>query len=248
MIRLSYSLLSAFDKYLKEEMCGLLFRAVYIDKTAELVLNKEAMDAGKWFEHEATGYGEKIEPVRIKSGELNATYRVLEQQLENFKSIQKTFTDDVVYGYEMVLQEPFDAKGIFDIMTSDFIADIKVSGNINSRDEYGWSGDLRFKPVIKQAKMYVWLYWKASDGEILPFYFYVFSTKDSNDVKVFEINISEDTLIEFENYLTESKARLDYFDAIGFDAYPSLENCCECPLKETCEFFTMLPKVEVISI
>lgn len=227
-------------------MCGLQFYNIWIDRTIDKPINMETVNAGRWFEWKLTGYGEPIEPVRIKSGELNATYRVLEKQLDNAKRFMETWKDDTTYfGVTLEVEEPIALKGVMDVLSENCIRDIKTTGNIDGRDEYAWGGDIKYKPMMTQAKCYVYLVWKHT-GRILPFYFDVYSNKSELDVKCFEIEFTEDQLLAFEDELKEISARVDFYNATGYEAYPSLKNCSECPLKESCEFFNPIPVIEKV--
>jgi hypothetical protein len=248
MVRLSYSMISAFNRYKEGKLCGLLFRAAYIDKSLQMPVDEELVNAGKWFEKQCTGYGEETMPVTIKGGELNAKYRYLQEQVERFKELQKTFPDNVAYGNTIEIDEPVPAKGIIDVIYPKVIRDIKTTSNINGRDDFGWGGKIEFKPALLQAKMYVWLLWKVTGGEIWTFYYDIYSNTKEKEVKCIEVKMSEESLIEFEKYLLETKEELDFFVQIGFDVHPCLDNCEDCPLADKCEFKSMLPKIEKIEL
>ena len=175
MARLSYSLIRSYKQYKKGELCGVLLYNALIEKSCEMPINKEAVNAGKWFEKQATGYGEDIEPVRIKSGELNAMYRALNGQLKNFDNFRlKWERPDTCFGVILEYDHNgIQTKAIIDVLSSEYIRDIKTSGDIDGRGDFGWGGDIRFKPQIDQAKMYIWIVWKMT-GNILPFYFDIY--------------------------------------------------------------------------
>jgi hypothetical protein len=131
-----------------------------------------------------------------------------------------------------------------DIAANDFIRDIKVTGNLEGRDKFGWGGDLHYKKALSQAKFYVWMIWKTM-GKIIPFYFDVYSYRDPLEMKIIKVTVSVDTLEQCESDYKAIYKMIEFENEVGYEVYPDLVRCSECPLKETCEFFTNI-KTEIL--
>lgn len=254
----SNSLLNAYRAYLKDQECGLLLKARYIDKTIEFVTS-DVQQAGLWFEFMATGEklrdGGEPEPVKTKSGALAAISKHLTGQLENFKEVYKDITI-VDTGHEVVYDKDGRTfKGIYDVLAENgvlgtHIRDIKASGLINDkRMEGGWvalEGDGPWIPVkkhIHQAKMYIWLWFNVT-GEIAAFVFDVFSNVNPTEFKTIEIHMDEDTLNYYEKELLELCDSLDQELEEGLLPKAHYKRCGDCPLSEECEFRMNLPPIE----
>jgi len=253
---ISNSLLNAFTDYKNGDLCGLRFKTIYIDKTLTTPTS-ESQQAGQFFEYLCTGAklrnGEKPQPIMIKSG-LNALCRVLEQQKINFDNIYKDFPE---YKTSVTLEielNDFNFKGIFDVLIEkeNQIRDIKTTGDINDIwERYGWGDSeknpLKDKPLMNQAKMYCWLYWKNT-GIIPAFYFDVFSNKNNIDCKTIKVEISENVLIEFETYLLATAEIIDFENNIGFEPIPEMSKCLKCELKGICENAKFIPEIQIVKL
>lgn len=252
-------MLNAYADYKNEILCGLLFKAVYVDKFCEMPVS-DAVNRGNWFEYICTGTvnrdGSIPEPERTARGELTADYKRIEQQKENFKKIY----EHMEFSSNITIEQVVDGqnyKAVFDILEYDgtnpecevpiAIRDLKMTSVIDDKwSDYGWV-NITFKKHINQAKFYIWLYWKRS-GIILPFHFDVFSSKNEKEFKMFLVTMTETSLIEFETYLYETVEMIKLDIETGFIAYPDLMPCSGCPVQNDCKRYTDMPKLEHIKL
>lgn len=250
---ISNSLLSGYTDYKNEEMCGLYFKAIYIDKSHKFP-SSAAMRLGQYFEYICTGEvlrdGTIPQALYTKAKEptMTADYVRAQLQKKNFNRLYKYKK----YNSGKILEFVIDGqnyKGVLDVDELDqdgktkAIRDLKYTGVIDNKwENFGWV-DIRQKKHPNQAKMYIWLWWKLT-GNIVPFYFDVFSSKNAWQFKIFKIIMDKTSLIEFETWLIQTVDLLKFDLKVGMIAYPDLEPCRDCPLRNGCSFFTDLPKVE----
>lgn len=247
-MNLSQSLLRTFQEYLSGQECGLVFKAKYIDNNYP-EQSTEAQAAGQWFEYVCTGAtprnnGTPPEPVRIKSGDLNAVYRQLYAHVVNWTLISQPEFEQ--YGVEIRAGlDGLKLVGITDVFAESYTGDIKTTGHINNKWEpYGWGGELEGKPAMFQAKFYTLIRW-LNTGKIVPFYFYVFSSS-SDDWDIVRVTLSETALDHFKSEVKYLAEQLEYHVTIGFDALPDYKRCGKCALKDSCKSFTAIPKVKEV--
>lgn len=244
-MKVSQSMLKMFQQYLSGDACGIQFEAKYITGTMPDIPSTPVQAAGHWFEFMCTGStprnsGVIPEPVRIKSGELNAMYRALEAHLPMWKKLSPP---NARYG-EVITNETaifgVELTGITDVITDELIGDIKTTAHIDNKwEEYGWGGDPEYlsqRPAMFQAKFYVLIHW-LNTGEILPFWFWIFAN-NSEKVKQIKITMTKEALQSFQNeveYLVQAVTN----EEGTYKPVPTYERCSECPL--TCQFKQTLP-------
>ena len=87
-MNLSQSTLKRFLEYKERNLCGILFRAIFVDKTVRTPTTAAQL-AGQYFEYKATGqlnyYGEVPIPEKTKAGKLSAPFERAEEQAEAYK-------------------------------------------------------------------------------------------------------------------------------------------------------------------
>lgn len=229
-------MLKMFIRYLSGDECGLQFEARYITGTMPETQPTEAQAAGQWFEYMCTGAtprnsGIIPEPVRIKSGELNAMYRTLSNHLTTWERLRPSdakfgveiSNETAIFGHELV--------GITDVKTPDLIGDIKVTGLIDNKwEEFGWGGDadnLKEKQLLFQAKYYTLIEW-LNTGKILPFWFWVFAN-NSDKVKQILVTMSDASVASFLKDVEYLIQALE--DEVGnFKPITTYARCNSCPL------------------
>jgi hypothetical protein len=126
------------------------------------------------------------------------------------------------------------------------VVDLKYSGLLYDRwNEFGWDLDSlpdKVGPTV-QAKHYHWL-----TG--LPFFFFVFDSKveDARLIRVrFDPAVEEEGGSAFWGLqVAQVRAMILAEVRAGFNPYPSLKRCVECPARETCELKANHPRVEVV--
>lgn len=249
-IKLSQSLMKILFKYKIKEECGLVLKAKYIDNIS--FPSSPAMDLGNYFEYICTGAltrdGKTPEPVLLKSGKLSTPYARMEKQKETFDEIMKTYDLEVKHkGYVF---KKSNYSGIADVLAYDkankrnIIIDIKTSGLLNDKwSEFGWHEDsIEMKDeLLIQAVHYKMLYEEEFGEENVPFFFFVFSTQNDWECKIYEIEVGEDTLHTHKMNLANAEAYFNAENEKGWEAHPTYERCRKCALKSDCKSALSVP-------
>jgi len=251
---ISQSLLKMLTKYADKKECGLKLKAQYIDRLSDKPTEAQAL--GNWFEYVCTGalppYNPVIpEPKLLKSGELPTAYKRMEEQVNNYKFAVEHYKIEIIKaGYDMKYG---NITGTADILAEmngrKVLIDIKTTGLYDDKwSDFGWNTEHLaegYRPkfdILIQALHYKWLY-RQITGEDIDFYFWVFSTKNTNDFKIIKVNIDEALFTEHAKDIQTGLRFLLHSLKHGFKAHPSMSRCGKCFLKETC-----VSKLEVPSI
>jgi len=210
-----------------------------------------AMQLGIWFEYQCTGAlprtGEVPEPITLKNGKLSADYERMLYHINKFKEIVDNYNIKIVeVGKEIVVDR---IKGILDIWCEidgmPSIIDLKATGQIGNRwDDFGWDErNFQFSNHILQPAIYKYLIYKTLGIEDVPFYYLVFSTKNT-DILFWEVKY-----VDFEdtcNYIDKLAKELDAFIKYNSESefwpicdYKFCQNC-----KMECTFRQEIPKIE----
>jgi hypothetical protein len=262
--KLSQSLVKSLYKYKMKQECGLRIHASYIDGIN--FPSTDAQELGNYFEFMATGQlprdNHTPTPKILKNGNYSLEYERMNKQVENFKNVMKRMNFEIEKtGFKFTNPE-YD--GIADIIALDkniktkvknkqrVIIDTKTSALINDKwSPYGWAEesieekwDLTIQAI--HYKMLARYEWGVED---VPFYFFVFSTKNDWEYKIYKINVDEDTMNQHYINLKNIKVYLDdILKGNGFQANPTYALCRECPLQITCKSFMDTPKVIEVCI
>lgn len=260
-VNYSNTILNAYRSYQQKKGCGKQIMEIYINKTVNFKTSDE-QQAGQWFEYITTGAtlrnGVVPEPIILTKGGLAAISKHLEGQKVNFENIYSDIKIDSI-SKELIYEEGVRKfKAILDVLayfnneTSEHIRDIKTSGLLDNKwEDSGWemlNGEGSYIPKKKhiyQAKFYIWIWFKLT-GNIVDFYFDVFSNKNSNDCKTIKIKMDSDTLEYFETELMQLISELETDLKKGLKAYPDMKRCSKCPekLNKICEFKVNKPQLE----
>jgi hypothetical protein len=261
--KISQSLVKALFKYKMGDECGLRIHAQYIEGIN--FPSSDAQQLGNYFEYVATGQlprdKQVPQPKLLKSGAFSTDYERINNQVDNFKNIMKhlnfsieqtgfKFTHKLYDGTLDILAHDNNIKSK-DINKKRIIIDLKSTGLINDKwTEYGWADESieEKDSLMIQAIHYKMLALYEWGIEDIPFYFFVFSTKNDWEYKLFKVNVDESTMQQHQYNLKSIKI---YFDSIlkeGFKAIPSYDRCRECPLAITCSEMKSFPSIQEITI
>lgn len=126
------------------------------------------------------------------------------------------------------------------------VVDMKYSGLVGDRwTRFGWPVDpALWTPEQKkynayQARQYHYL----SDG--LPFFFWVTDNGAKAEGNVLLVEVTGLTEFTIEQHLAEGRKmaeNLALFVDIGFEPWPELKRCDDCPLKEACNDKQLFPE------
>jgi hypothetical protein len=235
-INISQSLIKAYNDYLNENMCGIVFEKQYLTKEIESEPS-EAMKLGHFFEYHATGglprNGIVPEGKLLKSGELDAKYKIAAKQALNFKAYCKKLGIKILGVGEKVSK--WGAEGTIDIraeyQSEEVIIDLKYSGLLYDKwNDLGWElSALPYKEKIMiQAVHYSYL-------SLKPFYFWVFSSTNEDDCELIHVNIDSDVIKSHPVTIEKTRGMIAIDMEMGFNAYPELVRCKKCPLFSNCK-------------
>lgn len=253
---ISQSIIKEFALYELKEVCGLQFKAKYIDRVK--FPSSEAQELGNYFEYLVTGaltrHGEVPRPVYLADGEtLSKPYRIMFNQAQRALRFMEHYEITILEkGLKVITDD--EEEGTYDIlglMGPDqilTIIDLKTTGLLYDKwNEFGWHEDSIQEKwrIMIQPVHYVHI-GKKKYGEELPFLFAVFSQTNDIDAELFRVKIDPDKLEQHQTTIDATRAKLSLEMAMGFTAYPEVARCHFCPLRTTCPYFIDVPKIKTI--
>ena len=253
MLRISQSMMKEWENYKRfDNLCGLVFEAKYITKTY-FSEPSDSQKEGIYFEYLCTGSlpknGIMPQPERTLKGELTAPYKRAEQAANFFKQIIEHYgivLKKVGYKLENDLMD-----GLLDIWAEwdgkEVIIDLKYSGLLDDKwNDLGW--DLERLPqkhnTMRQAVHYKMLARDVLKKDV-DFYFFVFNSKQPDDMKIILATIDEDKFWFHENDVSRIKSDIEKEITTGFKAKPDYRNCKECKLTD-CKFRASYPLIQQV--
>lgn len=250
-MKISQSMMKSYVDYLNQKECGLLFKGKYIDKNVESVAST-AMKEGIYFEYLATGSLPRTnivpEPERTAKGQLTTAYERIVKASELFKSILSHYEIKILrVGYVVSTDE---MTGIIDIWAEwdgkPVIIDLKYSGLLDDKwNELGWETEsLTMKDSLMIQGVHYKLLVEESLGiEDVPFYYFIFNSKDATDMKIIKQNVDPDKLYFHKQNVLKMRASILRDMENGFKAYPDYRVCKDCPLANTCSQRAEYPNI-----
>lgn len=246
--------MKGYHEYKSERLCGLLFKAKYIDRNLPFVTSP-SMQEGIYFEYLATGSLPKSgivpEPEKTLKGELKEPYKKIVEAVKLFKKIIAHYDIKILkVGYTL---ENDDKSGVLDIWAEwdgvECIIDLKYSGLIDDKwNALGW--DLDSLPE-KDNLMMQGVHYKMLAKEILgiedvPFYYFIFNSKNPNDMKIIRQHVDEDRYFFHQIAIDKVKDGIEKAKYNGYKAYPDYRKCIDCPLFSNCEVRSEFPNINEV--
>jgi hypothetical protein len=225
------------------QQCGLYFKAKYVDKIDMKEEPSAAMKEGIYFEYLCTGAlprdGKTPEPEKTLKGQLTTAYARAEEASKLFKKIISHYQIKILKtGYSLSTE---NMTGIIDIWGewngTPCIIDLKYSGLIDDKwNELGWNTD---SLMHKHSLMIQGVHYKILAKDALnldvPFYYFVFNSKDATDMKILEEVVDPEKFETHREAVKDAQNLLGYFSRNGFKAFPDYRYCKDCPLFATCD-------------
>ena len=259
---ISQSLLKGYLDYTDDNVqdCGIAFRKRYLEriKTEPSAVQK----LGLYFEYKATGYHNMNEPVPqavvvykgTSKEKLAAEYERANTSALFFKEIiQKHKIEVLSYG-QYFLQD--GSSMITDIIANwngeKCIIDVKYTSLFDDKfNEYGWHTEsLPYKSkLMLQPVHYKWLYREIHGEENIPFYFWIFSAKDPEKMKIIRTNVQHEHIDLHGNVtVPKIKKHMEYYanNPSKLEARPNYLRCKECPYADGCEYKADVPQIEEV--
>jgi hypothetical protein len=260
--RLSQSLLKELVSYYdaNENGCGLVIFKKYFEgkSTPQSAVQK----LGTYFEYKATEYvraGDPIpEPEMVYKGtakeKLAADYEKANQSAQLFKEMVKKHGIEITKVGEYMLYD--GCSGISDVRAKwngeDCIIDLKYTSLIDDKfNEYGWHTEsLVYKPKLLLQPIHYKYLIKGIEGiENIPFYFFIFSSKDPDKAKIIKANIQDEHItLHEEQYVSKMKRYIDFFynNPDKLEARPTYQRCQGCHFFNECDKRAEVPLIEEI--
>jgi len=258
--KISQSLMKAYVDYLNEKECGLYFKANYIDKDPEAQrVPSDAMKIGIYFEYLCTGAlpksGEVPEAEMVYKGKPNeklaAPYERATESAKMFKAIMEHY--NIKVKKVGLYLEDGEINGVVDIHADwdgqDVFIDLKYSGLIDDKwSEMGW--DLE-SLAMKDSLMIQGVHYKILAERCLkipniPFYYFVFSSSDPNNIKIIRQEVDESKsqshIVAINNIIGKIKTDMNN----SFTPLPSLLRCSKCPIGHKCPSKVDYPLVDEV--
>lgn len=252
--KVSQSFIKEFTKYLYDETCGIQLVAKYYDDIQ--FPSSKAMRLGQYFEWKATGqlpkYGDTPEPDMIAKGtKLSTDFQRAQDNAEYFKTVIEELgikiidtglklENDTMTG-EIDIYAEWNGEKVF--------IDTKYSSLIDDKwSPFGWEKEsLPEKDgLMIQGVQYKMLAKDCLGIDDIPFYYFVFSTKEVGYAKIYKQNVDEGRFLQHELAVQKIRNKLKSVDITWFKPKPDLKRCMECPLAENCNFKVTTPIVEEI--
>jgi len=259
---LSQSLLKAYVDYYDDNVreCGLKIRKQYFEKLP--TPSSEAAKLGIYFEYKATDYvreGDPIpQPKMVYAGTSKEKFAVDYERAADsallFKDIVQKHNIEIITTGEYM---SFDgSSGISDIRAKwkgeECIIDLKYSALIDDKwNEYGWHTEsLVYKSKqLLQPIHYKYLVKNTMGVEDIPFYYFIFSSKDPKKAKIIKTNIQQEHIQLHEDvFVPKMKSYIDfhYNNPDKLEARPNYIRCLECPFYDNCDKKAEVPLIEQI--
>jgi hypothetical protein len=259
---LSQSLLKAYVDYYDDNVkgCGLKIRKQYFEKLP--TPSSEAAKLGIYFEYKATDYVREGDPIpkpkMVYAGtskeKFAVDYERAAESADLFKEIVKKHNIEILKIGEYMSHD--GSSGISDIRAKwkgeECIIDLKYSALIDDKwNEYGWHTEsLVYKSKqLLQPIHYKYLIKKTMGIEDIPFYYFIFSSKDPKKAKIIKTNIQPEHIQLHEDvFVPKMKSYIDfhYNNPEKLEARPNYIRCLECPFYDTCDKKTDVPLIEQI--
>jgi hypothetical protein len=257
--KISQSLMKALSEYVQGNECGIAFNERYIKKTVEFV-QTDAMRLGTYFEYKATGAlprnGIAPEPDVVYKGtakeKLATDFERADASALFFKALMKFWDIKVLYTNHTM--ETATMKGIADLIVEwngkPVILDLKYTGMIDDKwSEFGWHKDFLSQKdnLMVQGVMYKLLAKETLGIDDIPFYFWVFDSKNPQNVRIIEEKVDESRFYQHMDAVNNAKSFIEHTAKTnGWKAKPDLLRCAKCPLKPDCKFAVDYPIIEEV--
>jgi len=273
-LMMTQSLYKELADYKMNIGCGLQIRAKYVDGVEFPTSDSQLL--GQWFEYQATGQLARggVEPIapRLKPkkltqkeiasglnqedvvGELPKAYREIKVQIEAFKEMLEYYNIEIVETGKRIVDNNLNIQGDIDIVgrikgeEKLIFIDVKSSGLLEDKwSDYGWADEsIEYKDRLLVQSVHYKVLGKSEYGYYPDFYFWVFSTKNNMDRKVFKIEVDNDRFVQHLQYIRKAQEFFNENEANGWEARPNPKRCSSCPLASTCNSFSAIPLEKVV--
>lgn len=271
---ITQSLIKELFAYKMTDGCGLQFEAKYINNME--FPSSDAMRLGQWFEYKCTGaltkFGHVPAAVRLKPkkltkkeidagkkqedviGDLSKKYKDALVHVASFKQMLDENDYEIVDKGVKLEDKALGIKGDIDIVVRKkgedklrFI-DTKFSGLLDNKwDDLGWADEsLEYKDKIMIQAVHYKTLGKAIYGYEPEFYFWVFSSTNTTDIKNIKVVVNEDRFEEHKVIINNARSEFERARSKGWIPRPTPKRCGTCPLADTCAHSVKLPQEQIV--
>jgi len=210
-----------------------------------------AMQLGIWFEYQCTGAMPRSnvvpEPVTLKNGNLAADYERMLYHIDKFKEIVDSYNIEILEVSKEIIYKRI--KGILDIYCKinghESIIDLKTSAQIGNKwDDYGWDDkNFSYSTHVLQPAIYKYLIYKSLDIYDVPFYYLVFSTKNT-DMLFWEVKYVDfdEMCLQVEDLSNRLDEFIENSDESSYTPICDYKVCQKCEMN--CFYRQEIPKIE----
>lgn len=261
-LRISQSLIRDWWNYKEGNLCGEVFRRVWITKDLSIDAG-ELAQMGQYFEFLCTGAvlrdGTEPLPVLTQAKKPIAKQQYLIDQVPLWKKAVEHYgiTDieinkaiEVDAGEYIIVVRPDVICNMPDRGKS--IIDIKSTGLLNDKgyNDYSWNKEyIGKKPKLTiQAKITKLACQDAFHIENIPFLWFVFSSTGDGDALFGEAYINKYQITKTVDLLEETVSMIEIEQILGFTFHPEYKRCKDCPLNISCSEKDDVPIIEKIHI
>jgi CRISPR/Cas system-associated exonuclease Cas4 (RecB family) len=268
------SMIKEIFSYKMGESCGFQVEAKYVHGIE--FPSSEAMNLGSWFEWKCTGQTTKfghvpvagrLKPKKLTKKEIDSgmkqedvigdyakKYKDALVHVESFKEMIKENDYEIIETGAKLHDKELAIKGDVDIIVRKrgeekfrFI-DTKFSGLMENKwEDMGWADEsLEYKDrIMIQAVHYQLLGYKKY-GYFPDFYFWVYSSTNTTDIKNIKVIVNPDRFNEHKIIVDTARKEFEKSKAKGWIPRPSPKKCGSCPLSEKCEHSVSLPIEQIV--
>ena len=271
---ITQSLIKELFEYKMKNGCGIQFEAKYLHGME--FPSSDAMRLGQWFEYMCTGqttkFGHVPVAVRLKPrkitkkeekegvkqedilGDYSKKYKDALVHVESFKQMIEDNEYEIIDTGAKLEDKILGIKGDIDIVVKKkgeervrFI-DTKFSGLLDNKwDDLGWADEsLEYKDKIMIQAVHYQILGYAKYGYYPDFYFWVFSSTNTTDIKNIKVEVNPDRFSEHKTIIKNARAEFDKHKAKGWIPRPTPKLCGACPLSEKCAHSVSLPVEQVV--
>ena len=266
-MNISQSMIKGYEEYRDGTLCGIVFKAKYLDKTFPDITSA-AMRLGHFFEYMVTGQlprdGKEPKPdwtktalkkpeQERKTDDMLAPYKLAVINADRTKGYLSSMGMIVESTGVKKAEEGMD--GIYDIYGdlggNKVIIDLKYSGLIDNKYElFGWGalgidgyyGERQRRHHSTQAIHYSKLF------GVDEFYYLVVSSTNDKDVELFKFDFSDNALAAHEKRIEETRQGIEIGKTVGFKAYPNVVRCGSCAWKTKCKSAIFYPEPKIVTV
>ena len=188
-------------------------------------------------------------------GELSKKYKDALVHVQTFQEMMEENEYEIVSTGTTLRDENLMIQGDLDIIVKKKgedklrVIDMKFSGLLHDKwSDLGWeTSSLPYKDKIMMQAVHYKMIFKANYGYEPDFYFWVFSSTNTKDIKNIKVLVNKEKFDEHTRYIHTTRDLYNKNNENGWIARPTPVKCESCPVKELgCKQAISLPKEQTV--